>query len=181
MSEKYKYRNPEGIYFVTSTVVFWIDVFTRNNHKQTIIESLEYCQQKKGLIIYAWVLMSSHLHMIVKAKDGNLSDIFRDFKKYTSKEIIKNIKEYPESRREWLLRAFERAGKDLKRITTYKFWHDGNHPIELDSKELVDEKLQYIHQNPVEEMIVMNIEDYWYSSAKNYRGMEGLLKVELIT
>ena len=47
MSEKYKFRNPEGIYFVTSTVVFWIDVFTRNNHEQTIIETLEYCQQKE--------------------------------------------------------------------------------------------------------------------------------------
>ncbi len=126
MSEKYKIRNPEGIYFVTSTVVHWIDVFTRANHKITLVESLEYCRKNKGLVIFAWCLMSSHLHMVVKATDNNLPEIMRDFKKHTAREIIKNIKEEPESRREWLLRAFEGAGKNLKRITNYKFWQDGN-------------------------------------------------------
>lgn len=75
--------------------------------------------------------MSSHLHLIVSSESNKLSDTIRDFKKFTANEIIKNIKEYPESRREWLLRAFESAGKNFKRITNYKFWQDGNHPIEL--------------------------------------------------
>jgi putative transposase len=180
MSEKYKIRNPEGIYFVTSTVVHWIDVFARANHKITLVESLEYCQKNKGLVIFAWCLMSSHLHMVVKATYNNLPEIMRDFKKHTAREIIKNIKEEPESRREWLLRTFEGAGKNLKRITNYKFWQDGNHPIELDTNETIEQKINYIHFNPVEDLIVERPEDYLYSSARNYAGMNGVLNVELM-
>ncbi len=180
MSEKYKIRNPEGIYFVTCTVIHWIDVFTRKNHKISLVESLEYCQKENGLIIYAWCLMSNHLHMVVKSQKNDISGTMRDFKKYTAREIIKNIKEEPESRREWFLRAFEGAGKDLKRITKYKFWKDGNHPIELDTNELIEQKIEYIHQNAVEELIVANAEDYLYSSARNYAGMDGLLNIEMI-
>ena len=108
MSERYKAKDPESKYFITLTIVNWIDIFTRTNHKITILDSLSFCQENKGLIIYSWVLMSSHIHMIVSAREGNLPDIIRDFKKYTAKEIIIHIKEEPESRREWLLRAFQR-------------------------------------------------------------------------
>ncbi len=104
----------------------------------------------------------------------------RDFKKHTAREIIKNIKEEPESRREWLLRAFEGAGKNLKRITNYKFWQDGNHPIELDTNETIEQKINYIHFNPVEDLIVERPEDYLYSSARNYAGMNGVLNVEIM-
>lgn len=124
--------------------------------------------------------MSSHLHMVVKATDNNLPEIMRDFKKHTAREIIKNIKEEPESRREWLLRAFKGAGKNLKRITNYKFWQDGNHPIELDNNETIEQKINYIHLNPVEDLIVERPEDYLYSSARNYAGMDGVLDVELM-
>lgn len=159
-------------------------VFTRANHKITLVESLEYCQNNKGLVIFAWCLMSSHMHMVVKATDNNLSEIMRDFKKHTAGEIIKNIKEDPESRRECLsaiasaqaglLRAFEGAGKNLKRITNFKFWQDGNHPIELDTNETIEQKTHYIHLNPVEDLIVERPEDYLYSSARNYAGMDGI-------
>jgi putative transposase len=138
LSEKYKIRNPEGIYFVTLTVVDWIDVFTRKNHKISIVESLKYCQKEKGLIIYAWCLMSSHLHMIVKSQNNDLPGTLRDIKKFTARKIIENITAETESRREWLLKAFETSGKDLKRITKYKFWQDGNHPIELDTNKMLD-------------------------------------------
>jgi REP element-mobilizing transposase RayT len=103
------------IHFLTMTVVDWVDVFTRANHKMTIVDSLKHCQEHKGLEIYAWVLMSNHLHMIAAAADdskNNLSDILRDFKKYTSKQIVKNIQEEPESRREWMLDRFEFAGRN---------------------------------------------------------------------
>lgn len=85
--------NEGMVHFVTMTVVGWIDVFTRENHKMAIVDSLKYCQQTKGLEIYGWCLMSSHLHMIISAKnDFNLSDVLRDFKKFTSKEIIRLVK-----------------------------------------------------------------------------------------
>jgi REP element-mobilizing transposase RayT len=73
-------------YFVTFTTVGWVDVFTRKELKEIIIESLKYCQKEKGLIIHAYVIMSNHLHLILRAKEGSagLSAIIRDFKKYTS-------------------------------------------------------------------------------------------------
>lgn len=84
------FHDKEGLYFTTSTVVDWIDIFTRPDYKTFIIDSLKYNQQQKGLVIHSWCLMTNHLHMIVSAQEGfNLSAIMRDFKKFTSKEIIR--------------------------------------------------------------------------------------------
>jgi REP element-mobilizing transposase RayT len=181
MSEKYKIYDNDKAYFVTLTVVGWLDVFTRVNHKLKIVESLKCCQENKGLTIFAWVLMPSHLHMVARG-DGAyaLSEILRDFKKHTSKEIIKQIKEEPESRRGLLLREFENEGKKLKRIKYFKFWQDGNHPKEICTNRFLNEKLKYIHLNPVEEMFVAQPADYLYSSARNYAELDYLLEVELI-
>ncbi len=182
MSDKYKINDNEKAYFVTLTVVDWIDVFTRKNHKLSIVESLKYCQQHKGLVIFGWCLMPSHLHMIVKAEAENtLSDILRDFKKFTSKVIVRQIEEEPESRREWLLERFAKAGEPLKRIKNYKFWQDGNQAKEIYGNSFMEQKLDYIHNNPVEEMIVSKAEDYLFSSARNYAELAYVLDVCLIS
>jgi putative transposase len=98
-SEQYYVQNENETYFITSTIVDWVDVFTRPIYRDIIVDSLKYCQASKGLDIYGWVLMSNHLHAIVEARDGfKLSDILRDFKKFTSKRIIEAIKQEPESR-----------------------------------------------------------------------------------
>ena len=128
MSEKYKFNDPEGIYFVTSTVVYWIDLFTRKEFKHLVIDSLKYCQANKGLVVHAWCIMPSHIHLIISTKDQPLETIMRDFKKHVSKAIIKELSHINESRKEWLLRAFKRAGANLKRISKYKVWQDGNQP-----------------------------------------------------
>ncbi|MCZ4694816.1 transposase [Ancylomarina euxinus] len=168
------------VYFLTLTVVEWVDVFTRPVYKHIIIDSLIFCQKEKGLIIYSWCLMSNHLHLIVQAKeDINLSDILRDFKKFTSKQIIKRMLENPESRREWMLDRFRFAGK-FKKNVTYKFWQDGNEAKEIHSSEFLLQKLEYIHDNPVKAEIVENPNDYKYSSAINYAGGKGLIDVVLI-
>jgi len=87
-----QYRITGEVYFVTDTVVDWVDIFSRPTYKHIILESLKYCQEQKGLLIYAWVLMTNHLHMIVGAnEDNNVSDIMRDFKKFTSKVIINTL------------------------------------------------------------------------------------------
>jgi REP element-mobilizing transposase RayT len=110
MSNKYKIRDTDKAYFITSTVVGWIDVFTRPNHKMLIVQSLRHCIKNKGLAIYAWCLVQSHLHMICRAENGfHLSNILRDFKTYTSKKIIEQIEEESESRREWMLEYFSKA------------------------------------------------------------------------
>jgi REP element-mobilizing transposase RayT len=181
MSTKYKAKNIEKAYFVTITSVDWVDVFTRLNHKMTIVDSLRYCQKHKGLEIYAYVLMPSHLHMMCRAKEGfELANIMRDFKKFTSKKIIQNIVEEPESRREWLLGLFSKACEHLKRGQDYKVWQDGYHAEEISTNKFIYQKLNYIHDNPVKDRVVENPEDYLFSSARNYADMESFLEIELI-
>jgi REP element-mobilizing transposase RayT len=178
MSDKYKIYDNDRPYFITMTAVGWIDIFTRKELKLLIVDSLQYCQKNKGLDIYGWCLMPSHLHMICSADDGfNLSDILRDFKKFTSKAIIKAIAEIGESRSEWLIELFHRYCEYLKRDQQFKVWQDGNNAKVIVSNEFFFEKLQYIHNNPVEDMIVQNPEDYLFSSARNYADLDNLLEV----
>lgn len=182
MSSIYKARDPDKAYFITMTVVYWIDLFTRLNHRNTIIESLKYCQEKKGLEIYGYVIMPSHIHLLCRAQEGyELNNIVRDFKSFTARKLIRNINEEVESRREWLLEKFELACSHLAREQTYKVWQDGYHAIEIWSNKFIYQKLNYIHNNPVEEQIVEKPEDYLYSSARNYAGKEALLNVVTIT
>jgi len=182
MSDKYKIYDPNAAYFVTLTIVGWIDVFSKREYKTLIIDSLKFCQQHKGLIIYGFCLMSNHLHMICQAgKENSLSQILRDFKKFTSKQIINKLNEDMESRREWMLHYFSFAGKYLSRVKSYKVWQDGNHAIIIYSNEFLAQKLNYIHNNPVKELIVEKAEDYMFSSARNYAELDNYLDIELVT
>jgi REP element-mobilizing transposase RayT len=182
MGNAYQISNQNGIYFVTLTIVEWIDVFTRPIYKNIIIESLQFCQKEKGLKIYAWVIMTNHLHMIIAADPGNsLSDILRDFKKFTANKIINKIKsELGESRRNWMLWIFKKAGNRNPNNRNYQFWRQDNHPEELFSEKFTDQKLEYIHNNPVNAGIVDKAEEYIYSSARDYFGGKGLLEIEFI-
>ena len=175
-------RLTKDLYFTTSTVIDWMDVFTRPLYKQIIVESLKYCQAQKGLEIYAWVLMTNHLHMIVgidsNQSTNTISDVLRDFKKFTSKAIVKAIQDNPaESRKEWLLNRFWFRGVNDSKIKNYKFWQDGSYIETIYSYEFYKEKLNYIHMNPVKQEIVDRPEDYIYSSAQNYCGQNGLINV----
>lgn len=178
--DRYTITDQQGIYFLTFTVVDWLNVFTRRSYKDTIVDSLNYCIAQKGLIVYNWCLMSNHLHLIASAKeDAKLSDIIRDFKKFTAKKIIEQIQQEGESRKEWLLKHFEYAGKYDKRIKQYKFWREDNHALYLHPTEtkIIDQKVDYIHNNPVVEGIVESPEEYLYSSAIDYAGEKGLVNI----
>ena len=168
------------IYFLTMTVVDWVDIFTREDYRFVIVDSLKYCQKEKGLEIYAWCLMSNHLHLIASAEENgqfSLSDILRDFKKFTSKAVVQKIIEIPESRRKWLLDRFEFAGRYNKKIEYYKFWQDGNEPKEIYSSDFLQQKLAYIHNYPVRAGWVIEPQHYKYSSAIDYSGGKGLIDV----
>jgi len=179
--DRYLIRNQQAIHFLTFTVVGWIDVFTRRIYKDDITDSLNYCVANKGLIIYAWCLMSNHLHLVSAAQDNfKLTDVVRDFKKFTAKKIIDRVKNEPESRSEWMLNQFAYAGRNLKNIKNYKFWKSGNHAIELETNQLKQQKVDYTHNNPVKAGIVDQPEHYLYSSARDYGGMKGLVDVVLI-
>lgn len=178
----YKIRNQQGLHFITFAVVEWIDVFTRQQYRDIIIESMDYCIKHKGLNLHAWVIMSNHVHFIMSAKEEQkLSDILRDFKKFTSVKIIEGIKNNPyESRKEWMLAIFKAKGKENSRNITHQFWRQDNQPKELTDNMMIDQRLNYIHNNPVEAGIVENAVDYLYSSAKDYSGEQGLIKIELL-
>ena len=182
MSRNYKFHNPDGICFVSFAVVEWLDVFTRNEYKDILLQSLQYCQKEKGMEIYAWCIMSNHIHLIFSSiKEEKPELILGSFKRFTSKAIVAAIKENPqESRKEWLLKQFEEAGKKTSNVKQHQLWCHDNKPIELWSNKVIDEKLNYIHNNPVEEGLVFKAEQYVYSSAIDYVGEKGLLDIVLI-
>jgi putative transposase len=156
----------DELYFVTLTVIDWIDVFTRRIYSDLIIENLNYCQQHKGLNIYAYVIMTNHIHLIANAESGSLGDVLRDFKTYTSKEMIKLLTDNQlESRRDWMLKAFKKSGSLNPLNKDYQFWQNGNYPVLLYSNSVIDQKIDYIHENPVKAGFVGSAHEYWYSSA----------------
>ncbi|MGX3013036.1 REP-associated tyrosine transposase [Ursidibacter sp. B-7004-1] len=169
MSRKYKMNNLDSIYFISFATVYWIDVFVREIYFQAIIQSLALCRKEKGMIIYGYCIMPSHIHLLFQAKEKNPTELLQRFKKATAKTILKLIAENPqESRREWLLWMFERAGKKSSNVQKYQFWQHHNQPIEIYSKRFFDEKLHYIHQNPVVSGFVCEPFEWKYSSARNY-------------
>ena len=177
MSRNYKFHNPEGVYFVSFAVVEWLDVFTRNEYKDILLESLSYSQQKKAMEIFAWCIMTNHLHLVFRsAGEYKPEDILGDFKRFTSRKIVQAIIEnLKESRKEWLLEQFKKAAGQCSNVNMYQFWRHDNKPIELWSNKVITEKINYIHNNPVEEGLVFRPQDYVYSSARNYSGEKGLL------
>lgn len=106
--EGYSIRDQHATHFLTFTVCGWIDLFTRKEYKDILIEWFKYCQKEKGLILNSFVVMSNHLHLIARAKEGFiLSDIIRDFKKFTHRNMITIVESERESRRLWMLHQFK--------------------------------------------------------------------------
>jgi putative transposase len=183
MSRKYKFRDEEGIYFISTSVVDWIDVFTRIEYKDLLINSLAHCQREKGLIVYAYVIMSNHFHLLMSKENtqNTFSDIIRDLKKYSAMQLIKTILENPqESRKEWMIEKFRQAGKANSQNTQYQFWQQNNKPAQLLTDERIKAAIDYIHQNPVKAGWVAEPEEYLYSSARNYAEKESRLKITSI-
>ena len=162
MSRNYKFHNPDGAYFVSFAVVDWLDVFTRNEYKDILVDSLMFCQKEKGMEIYAWCIMTNHVHLVFRSiGDNKPEQILGDFKRFTSKTVVKAISENEkESRKEVLLAQFLKAGKKASNVNKYQFWRHDNHPIEVYSNKVIFEKINYIHQNPVKAGYVFRPEDY---------------------
>ena len=165
MSESRK-ANTDATYFLTLTTVGWIDIFTRRLYADEIIESLLYCQSHKGLEIFAYVIMPSHIHLVARRKAGVLNEVIRDLKSFTAKRILELIKNNPqESRKDWLFYLFKFYAKKQQQNTLFQFWQKTTHPIELFTAGVIQQKIDYIHYNPVEAGIVAEESFYIYSSA----------------
>jgi REP element-mobilizing transposase RayT len=180
VSRKYKFHQPDQLYFISFAVVGWLDVFIRNEYRDILLESWKYCIRHKGLEIYGWCIMTSHVHLIIGSHMEPMSNIIRDMKKYTSGRLIRSIQENPrESRREWMLSFFRQAGEQNSQNKIYQFWQQDNHPVVLISIAVAYQKLEYIHANPVRAWFVEYASAYAYSSAKNYSGGKGIIDIRL--
>jgi REP element-mobilizing transposase RayT len=177
MPTGYQIKNQSAAYYLTFQIVFWIDFFSYKKYRDVIIESLKFCQQDKGLEIFAWVIMSNHIHLLARSNEDNLSGTIRDFKKYTSKALIELISTSGDSRKEWMLRLFRHAAKRQNKTGNFQVWTHENHAIEVYGNSFIQSKVDYIHNNPVRAGIVGRAEDYKYSSACAYADQEGLLEI----
>lgn len=178
MSRRYKFHSQDNLYFVTYTIVNWIDLFTRDEYRNIILNSLRFCQLNKGLEIYAWCLMTNHVHLIIGTHGEKMENILRDHKRHTSEQLTKAIKLHPgESRRDWMLSQFNLAAETNGQNTRYQVWQQHNKPIVVYTEEVLNQYLDYIHYNPVKAGFVKEPEHWVFSSALDYIGKPGLLNV----
>lgn len=128
------------------------------------------------MILYGYVIMTNHIHLIIQSENGELSNLLRDFKKFTATAILDKLQNNPESRKEWILERFHKATFAHSRNKNYQVWQYGNHAEEIYSEKFLWSKLDYIHLNPVRSGIVSRASNYIYSSASNYVDGKGMLE-----
>lgn len=173
-------NNNPGCHFLTFNVVDWVDVFIRPVYKQIIVHSLNHFSENKGLNIYAWCLMTNHLHMIVSASEGHsLADIEKELKRFTTQKILEDMNVEPPKRLHWMMDRFENSSSMLGLIKKFQLWQTCTNPVFINyqNTEQLIEQIEYIHENPVRDRIVSSAEEYLYSSARDYAGMKGLVHV----
>lgn len=179
-ADGYKIRDQSGLYFMTFTVVGWIDLFSRKVYRDIFLKNMQYCREKKDLSVGAFVIMTNHVHLIWQSKCGKLSDTLRDFKSYCTKEFVEAIERENESREEWLGHMFRFYANRTNQNKDYKIWINGSHPEEIMSRDFLMTKLNYIHENPVRAGWVEKAEHYLYSSAANYITGKGMTEVDFL-
>ena len=183
MSTKYKFVDKQGYYFTTATIVGWTDLFTRELYRDIVLDSIRFCQANQGLNVHAWVLMINHLHMICSFREEkDPGQVLKNLKSFTAMKLVDAIiKNVSESRRENMLATFEAEGQKSSSNVRFKIWQHENHPILLDSIFLYNQKLNYLHQNPVTAGFV-NEPWFWkYSSAVDYfTEQKGLLDLVIL-
>ncbi|MES9859297.1 MAG: transposase [Candidatus Thiodiazotropha sp. LLP2] len=168
---RYRIIDPTLPHFVTCTILHWIPIFTRPATVEIVLESLRFLQQK-GLQIYAYVILENHLHMVAQSSDLN-HDMSR-FKSFTSKRLLAYLTEHNVRQILEQLAFYKKAHKNDRE---YQFWQEGFHPKLIGSDAMMREKIEYIHQNPVERGYVDLPEHWRYSSARDYSGTSGLIEV----
>ncbi|MBL7943797.1 MAG: transposase [Flavobacteriales bacterium] len=157
-----------------------MDVFTRPLYKDLFVDSLNYCICHKGLKVYSWVLMTNHAHLVIGTEGEKMEFILRDLKKFTATRIFELISNGGFESRDWIRPMMEFEGRKNPNNKVFQFWQHTNHPIELWKDEMIIQRINYIHQNPVRAGFVSKAEDWLYGSAKDYIGERGLVTVEVL-
>jgi len=173
MRSRYKFDIEKGLYFVTSTIIEFIPVFTSEKYFQIVIDTLKYCRENNGIKIFAYVIMDNHFHLLISSDD--LSNKIRSLKRHTAREIIKQTKR---DNKLWLLNQFKFYKKRYKKESNYQVWQEGVHPQLITTTDMAEQKMNYIHYNPVKKGLVKEPQDWIYSSAGNYYYSEGVLEID---
>ena len=163
MRSRYRFAEPDDTYFVTATVVAWIPALVRPEYAAVVVDSLAYARSHLGLQIYAYVVMDNHFHLVGRAPD--LSKTMQSIKRHTAREIVGLAER---SKHEWLLQQFGFHKKGHKSDSLYQVWQEGVHPQQIASEEMLHQKIEYVHVNPVRRKWVDAPEHWRYSSARNY-------------
>jgi putative transposase len=175
MRSRYTIRDPNFPYFITCTVVKWIPLFTRKPYLDILTDSLQFCRQHKALKLYAYVILDNHLHLVVAG--NRLTDIIRDFKSYTGKALIARLEQ---DQKTWVLNQLQYYKQSTKTRSDYQIWQEGFHPQQIVSEEMLRQKIDYLHHNPVRAGLVERPEDWVYSSARDYAGGKGIMEFDVL-
>jgi REP element-mobilizing transposase RayT len=173
MRDRYKITQKDGIHFLTSTIVEFLPVFTSSVYFQIIIESFKHCQRQKGLKIFGYVIMDNHFHLVAAAED--LSAAIGALRRFTATAIINQLKT---DNRNWLLSELAFYKKKHKVDSDYQVWQEGLHPILIQSQEMLNQKIEYGHFNPIRRGLVDLPEQWRYSSARNYLGDHSIIRID---
>ena len=169
---RYRVVGNKNPHFLTCTVINWIPIFTYPEIVKIVLDSLDYVQQHKRLCLYGYVILENHLHLIASADD--LSKEIGDFKSFTARKIIDYLKDKHVMT---IINQLEYYKLPHKQDRNYQLWQGGSHPQLIQEEEMIRQKIEYIHYNPVRRGYVDDPTHWRYSSARNYAGQEGILKV----
>ncbi len=178
--ENNNHNGKQACYFITFSTVDWVDIFIRPVYKQVVVHTLNHFIEHKGLVVYAWCLMSNHLHLLVRPEDGQaIADVEKEYKTFTTQKILEAIDTEPEIRRTWMMDRFEQFGNLFGFSKKFHVWQNCSSPlfIDLHKTDLLLDQFDHIHQNPVRDRIVDTAPEYLYSSARDYSGMKGLVHI----
>lgn len=171
----------DACYFLTFNVVDRIDLFVRPAYKRVISNALNHFITNNGLILHAWCLMTGHLHLVIRTRDGQGPAAFeREFKKYTTLELLKILEQAGDPRREWILGRFEEYGQSLRKQERYPIWQSCTGQIHIDDVPDLSDRIDQVHENPVRDGLVELQEHYVYSSSRDYAGLKGLVRVSVV-
>jgi REP element-mobilizing transposase RayT len=170
---RYKIYEPTHPHFITCTILHWLPIFTNQKSVQIVIDSLKFLQTQDNLKVYAYVILENHLHLVVQSDD--LSKTMESFKKFTANEILKLLKQ---ENVHTLLDQFKFYKKAHRKDKEYQIWEEGYQPKLIQNDAIMKNKIEYIHNNPIKRGYVDEDWHWRYSSARDYRGIQGLIKVE---
>ena len=172
---RYKIYEPTHPHFITCTILHWIPIFTRTQTTEIIFNSLKFLQKEDNLVVYSYVILENHLHLIASSDDIGLS--MKKFKSFTAKEILKYLQK---ENAKTILDQLAFYKKAHKTKAQYQLWQEGIAPKLIQSEKMMIDRINYIHNNPVKAGFVANPEDWIYSSARNYSSMDYVLEIDFV-